>query len=203
MGLATASVAALAVYAVVLVTGAGSDDSDPAPIAKKPSVHSSEGGRKRSKSRTPQKTWTPRPLAQTPLSAPPAEENTPELSYEQRAAQANERAVKKESAFIERFRAEPTDTTFANTWESRLDGHVEQRLTKLSGFKDIDVECRSESCLAEATWDSFEAASAALEQASDLTRGECATAIFMPDPDVQGGAYAHKIRFSHCNPPES
>lgn len=132
--------------------------------------------------------------------APP--EPTEELSFEQRKELANKRATRRELAFVEQFQAEPTDSTFASTWESRLGGFAEKRMAAMTGFQHIDVECRSERCLGKATWDSYESAVASLDSASEITKGECATSVYMPEPADPTAAYTYNIRIKNCTVPE-
>lgn len=203
MAVAAASAGTFAVYAIVLVTGTGAEESASAPVAKKTTKrHVHDDTHARSSTRMPPPSWTPRATVEERRPEDGAPEATEALSFEQRKAMAIKHAVSRESAFVEQFRAEPTNGTFSSTWEPRLGGLAEKRMGALAGFQHIDVECRSERCLGEATWDSYETAVASLDDASQMTSGECATSVYMPEPADPTAAYTYKIRIKSCKVPE-
>lgn len=122
----------------------------------------------------------------------------PPPSAEQQRMKVIEYEAQREAAFIGEFEAESVDGTWAAQWEPQLTSTLEGVLSDHTGFVGMTIECRSERCVAEATWDDYKSATGAIGATMDATKGVCGTSVFMPPPDDPEASYRHSVRFFGC-----
>ncbi|MEM6993897.1 MAG: hypothetical protein AAF721_25515 [Myxococcota bacterium] len=202
--LASAGLGSLALigYGFALVSGPDSSEQVADGSASSPTDKAAVPARRRSR-------LGPRSSGSRPTFAPRPEEHSDAAQMEepapieQQVAEALRHATAEENEFVASFEAESTDGDFASRWEPRLTATLEHALGASAGFNDITIECHAQRCLGEARWASYADATRAIESAADATHGECATFVFMPPPDDPRGPYAHKVRFTSCQPSPS
>lgn len=195
-GMAMSS-AALLVYAIVLTTGSDAT-STPSESESADSVTRLAPRHHGSSSAGPSRPFLPLRRGVEARSSSPADESPPGLPSEAEIAEELRHQQAREDDFRARFDAESVDAQWAARWESGIATALDSSLGELPGFGEISIECHRTRCLAEASWDSYSAATLALSTAADATKGACATSVFMPPPVDPAAPYRHVLRFSSC-----
>ena len=124
--------------------------------------------------------------------SPPAEAEPPLGMDEQ-----DDAAEQAWQASVDRHREETVDSD----WSSRTRAAFEEDIeAAVDGAADaIEVECRSESCLASVQFPSFHDATGAFTSLLQYSyRSNCATSVAAPEPEDPSEPYATSILF-HCD----
>ena len=138
------------------------------------------------------------PVSFAAASEPEEPEEPAHGSFEEEVAAELQAGHDQELRFVQVFQSQSVDHSWAKERESALTEYIDRDLSELEGFSHSEVECRSSKCLATVTWEDYGSATATVGKAADLTKGECATSVFMPPPDDTSGSYTHKIRLGDC-----